>query len=53
MPKEMFQGMCASVGLQFERGLFDLRPERSLNERWPEIGTRGVRELVGEAWRGK
>ena len=52
-PKQMLQGMCAVFGILFEEGFFDLKPENSLNDQFPEITTRKIRDLVSEAWRGK
>ncbi|KAF2689455.1 NAD(P)-binding protein [Lentithecium fluviatile CBS 122367] len=52
-PKEMMQGFLAAFGVMFEQGVFDFKPERSLNQRFPEVRMRGVRELVMEAWKGK
>lgn len=52
-PKDDVQGMLASFGILFEQGFFDVKPEKSLNERFPEIKARGVRELVQEAWGGR
>jgi hypothetical protein len=52
-PKQMLQGMCAVFGILFEEGFFDFKPEKSLNDQFPEITTRKIRDLVSEAWRGK
>ncbi|OWY48760.1 NAD(P)-binding protein [Alternaria alternata] len=52
-PKQMLQGMCAVFGILFEEGFFDLKPENSLNDQFPEITTRKIRDLVSEAWRGR
>lgn len=52
-PKPMLQGMCSIFGILFEGGFFDFKPERSLNEQFPEIETMTVRELVNEAWKGR
>jgi len=51
-PKEAMQGLFSSFGLLFARGDFDLRsdPVKSLNERYPGIRPKTVRELVQEAW---
>lgn len=52
-PKQMLQGMSAVFGILFEEGFFDLKSEQSLNEQFPGIKTRKVRELIEEAWKGK
>ena len=51
-PKEALQGMLSSFGLAFAYGEFDLKVDsgNSLNERFPEIKPRTVKELVQEAW---
>jgi hypothetical protein len=51
-PKEAMQGLFASFGLLFAKGDLDLKPEpaNSLNERYPGIKPKTVRELVREAW---
>lgn len=52
-PKQMLQAFCAVFGIMFERGFFDFKPEKTLNEQFPEIKARTVRDLVNEAWKGK
>lgn len=52
-PKQMLQSMFAVFGVLFEGGFFDLKPEKTLNDQFPEIKPRSVRELVNEAWKGK
>jgi hypothetical protein len=51
-PKEAMQGMFASFGRLFAAGEFDLKSNssNSLNERYPDIKPRTVKELVQEAW---
>jgi hypothetical protein len=51
-PKEAMQGMFASFGLLFAYGNFDFKVDstNSLNERFPNIKPRTVKELVQEAW---
>jgi hypothetical protein len=46
------QGLFSSFGILFANGDFDLKPDssNSLNERYPDIRPRTVRELVQEAW---
>jgi hypothetical protein len=52
-PKQMLQGMCAVFGILFERGFFNLKPAVSLNDQFPDIKTRKVKDLVEEAWKGR
>jgi hypothetical protein len=51
-PKEAMQGLFSAFGLLFARGDFELKPDssNSLNERYPDIKPKTVRELVQEAW---
>ncbi|KAL2850086.1 NAD(P)-binding protein [Aspergillus pseudodeflectus] len=50
-PKAMLQGFFAAFGIFFEKGLFDLKPAHTLNEEFPEIKARTVREIIDAAWR--
>lgn len=50
-PKPMLQGLFASFGVMFENGAFDLSPASTLNDEFPEIKARRVKELVFEAWK--
>ena len=51
-PKQMLQGFSFWVlGIMFEQGQFDLRPNHSLNEDFPEIKARTVKDLMAEAWK--
>lgn len=51
-PKEAMQEMLSSFGLAFACGEFDLKVDsgNSLNERFPDIKPRTVKELIQEAW---
>jgi hypothetical protein len=51
-PKEAMQGLFSSFGILFANGDFDLKSDssNSLNERYPGISPKPVRELVQEAW---
>ncbi|KAH6645450.1 hypothetical protein BKA67DRAFT_664525 [Truncatella angustata] len=49
-PREMLQGMFAAFGIMFETGVFDLKPSRTLNDEFPDIKTKTVRELISEAY---
>lgn len=50
-PKQMLQGFFAGFGIMFEQGQFDLRPAHSLNDDFPEIKPRTIKELVFEAYK--
>lgn len=53
-PKEGVQGMLASFGLMFEHGVFNIKPSGpTLNEQYPEVRARTMREMVEEAWGSK
>ncbi|KAF5642292.1 transcriptional activator Mut3p [Fusarium tjaetaba] len=49
-PKPMLQGLFAAFGRMFIEGAFDLKPERTLNESFPEIKARKIKDLLFEAW---
>lgn len=51
MPKPVLQRFFASFGILMDKGVFDLRPERTLNDEFPDIKARGVKELFLEAWK--
>jgi hypothetical protein len=50
-PKPMLQGFFAAFGIMFEQGEFDFCPSHSLNDEFPDIKPRTVKELVMEAWK--
>ncbi|KAH7169814.1 uncharacterized protein B0J16DRAFT_312471 [Fusarium flagelliforme] len=50
VPKPMLQGMFAAFGRMFAEGVFDLKPERTLNQAFPEIKPRKIKDLLFEAW---
>jgi hypothetical protein len=50
-PREIFQKVAANFGLWFAEGAFDLKPEKSLNDLFPDIKTQKVSELMEEAWK--
>ncbi|KAG4274463.1 hypothetical protein FPRO04_09421 [Fusarium proliferatum] len=52
-PKQMLQGFCAAFGRMFAEGEFDLKPERTLNEAFPEVKARKIKDLLFEAWGNK
>ncbi|PNP86570.1 hypothetical protein FNYG_00272 [Fusarium nygamai] len=49
-PKPMLQGFFAAFGCMFVEGAFDLKPEHTLNEAFPEVKARKIRDLLFEAW---
>ena len=51
-PKQMLQGFFAAFGIMAEQGEADLHPSHSLNDEFPDIKPRTVKELVLEAWKG-
>lgn len=51
-PKPLLQKVFASFGLYITRGLVDLPEENSLNQKFPEIKTKSIKEIV-DAWKGK
>ncbi|KAF5253248.1 hypothetical protein FANTH_1844 [Fusarium anthophilum] len=49
-PKPMLQGFFAAFGRMFVEGAFDLKPERTLNDQFPEVKARKIKDLLFEAW---
>ncbi|CEI70755.1 hypothetical protein FVEN_g763 [Fusarium venenatum] len=49
-PKEMLQGMFAAFERMFVEGAFDLKPEHTLNEAFPGVKTRKIKDLLFEAY---
>ncbi|KZL77926.1 isoflavone reductase like protein p3 [Colletotrichum incanum] len=52
-PKSHLQNLFASFGRLFEEGYFDMKPTKSLNDVFPEIKTKTIRDGLLEAWKGK
>lgn len=52
-PKEQLQGLFAAFGIMFETGAFNFKPEHTINQDFPEIKPKSIKELVSEAWTGK
>ena len=52
-PKHAIQGMFSAFGRMWINGTFDFKPSSAslLNERFPDIRPRSVRELINEAWK--
>jgi hypothetical protein len=51
LPKAAVQGIIAAFGLWFAEGAFDFKPEKSLNDVFPEIKTKKVKQVLEEAWK--
>ncbi|KAF5600609.1 isoflavone reductase like P3 [Fusarium pseudoanthophilum] len=45
-PKEQLQGMLAQFGVLFDQGVFDPRPEKTLNDLFPEIKVMTARDVL-------
>ncbi|UPL03669.1 hypothetical protein LCI18_014603 [Fusarium solani-melongenae] len=51
MPKDQIQALFATFGVWFEKGLFELKPtNKTLNEVFPEIHARTVKEILEAGW---
>ncbi|KAI1395075.1 NAD(P)-binding protein [Hypoxylon fuscum] len=50
-PKDQFQGFIIPYSLWLEAGAFDLKPEKTLNDVFPEIKTFTVKQLLEKAWK--
>ncbi|KAK4446799.1 isoflavone reductase [Podospora aff. communis PSN243] len=51
IPKGVMQDYAAIFGLWFDSGAFDLKPEKFLNETFPEIKPMTAKEMLDKAWR--
>jgi hypothetical protein len=49
--KGELEAVLSAFGLWFEEGAYDLNPDKPLNEVFPEIKTRKVKEFLQEAWK--
>jgi hypothetical protein len=49
-PKPMLQGMFAAFGLMIENGVFDFKPSHTLNDEFPNIKPKTVRNIITEAY---
>jgi hypothetical protein len=49
-PKPMLRGLFAAFGRMFVEGVFDLNPERTLNQVFPEVKPRKIKDLLFKAW---
>ncbi|KAK3376473.1 hypothetical protein B0T24DRAFT_718815 [Lasiosphaeria ovina] len=50
-PKPAMLGFLATFGQWFEAGVFDIKPERTLNDQFPHIKTGKVKDLLEQAWK--
>jgi hypothetical protein len=50
-PKEQLQGFLSVLGVIFELGHFDLKPDHTINQDFPEIKAGKFRELFVKAWK--
>ncbi|KAL1838205.1 hypothetical protein VTJ49DRAFT_2932 [Mycothermus thermophilus] len=50
-PKPVLQSFFAAISVLFEEGVFDIRPERTLNDEFPDIKARSVKDLLELAWK--
>lgn len=53
LPKPLLQEVYSSLGLMMAQGVFDLEFDKAINNSFPDIKTRTVKETLQEAWRGK
>ncbi|KAJ0329130.1 hypothetical protein COL5a_004361 [Colletotrichum fioriniae] len=50
MPKYQLQALFATFGIWFEEGLYHLEPETTLNQLFPGIKARTVKEVIQAGW---
>jgi hypothetical protein len=50
IPQEVLEGILSLYGLLFEAGVFDLKPEHTIREDFPNIKVKSFKELMTEAW---
>ncbi|KAK1623787.1 hypothetical protein BDP81DRAFT_502811 [Colletotrichum phormii] len=53
MPKDQLQALFATFGIWFEEGLYHLQPKTTLNQLFPEIKARTVKEVIQAGWSQK
>jgi hypothetical protein len=53
MPKPTLQSICAAFGILGDQGHCNFQAQKTLNDQFPSIRTRKVKDLVTEAWQGK
>lgn len=53
IPKELLQGAMAAYGVMFDTGAFDVKPEHTIDQEFPEIKLHRLKELMVTAWAGK
>lgn len=50
MPKDQIQALGATFGVWSEQGLYHLQPKKYLNEIFPQIRARTVRDVLYAGW---
>lgn len=50
MPKDQLQALFATFGIWFEEGLYHLEPKKTLNQLFPGIKARTVKEVIQAGW---
>ncbi|KAI8720003.1 NmrA domain-containing protein [Fusarium sp. LHS14.1] len=53
IPQEVLEGILSLYGLLFEADVFDLKPEHTIRDDFPDIKVKSFKELMTEAWAGK
>ncbi|UPK89359.1 hypothetical protein LCI18_000294 [Fusarium solani-melongenae] len=51
--QEVLEGILSLYGLLFEAGVFNLNPEHTIGQDFPEIKVKTFKQLITEAWGGK
>ncbi|KAH7176171.1 hypothetical protein EDB81DRAFT_632928 [Dactylonectria macrodidyma] len=50
-PKEALQATLSQFAILFEKGVFDFQPEQTLNDLFPEIKPKSVRDVLTIGWK--
>ncbi|KAK7421216.1 hypothetical protein QQX98_002346 [Neonectria punicea] len=50
VPKETLQSLLAYFGIMFEDGQFDFKPEKTLNDAFPDVKPLTVKEILAQGW---
>lgn len=50
MPRDEIQALFATFGVWFEEGRFHLQPSKTLNEVFPGLKARTVRDVIEAGW---
>jgi hypothetical protein len=51
VPKAFMKYLISTHGLWFEEGVYNFKPARFLNEKFPQIKPITVKEILGQAWK--